>query len=318
MLLGRFIHDPTRANVLRLLRFLLLTPADATLLTRVDPRLTPSGTFCRQLSSVVQSWRILNRCKSRTELTKDTKTPKQGSDQGNAGGVLRPVLTLLRAHCELRARTIGAGLGTNTRLRIRFTGQDFNPSLVLPSLTELSRWKDMNEQLSKLQPTRFSIMSLLLVTTIVALAIGWKTSSQRQGKELAKLRKQHDKILTENGYLNVIDETKVYGRNTTGASPLTHRWRVYLPPGQHWQLKAFSGLIPGQKHHVVTATNGMNGDLVNTLTIHPTPNHGSLIEIGLFKQKQGWVLVVHTDHQLRTFPTGRNMLLLSRQVQAVS
>lgn len=75
--------------------------------------------------------------------------------------------------------------------------------------------------------TRYSVSTLLLLMTIVAIGI----SSILTARYIAAMRREHQKVLDQTGYIDVPDPTKVYVRELLCPAPETWQFQVYTPPG---------------------------------------------------------------------------------------
>ena len=76
--------------------------------------------------------------------------------------------------------------------------------------------------------TRFSLLTLVLLTTIVALAI----SVAVLYRELSPLRAEVRQLRDEAGYLTIVDRSKFHAIAIQTGSPLVWKWRVWIPEGQ--------------------------------------------------------------------------------------
>jgi hypothetical protein len=75
------------------------------------------------------------------------------------------------------------------------------------------------------QPVRFSLLSLLLVTAIVALALAlFLTRSQ-----LHEVQAESKRLKDQFGELSITDSSQVHLISIPTAEAMHWRWRVYLP-----------------------------------------------------------------------------------------
>ena len=87
---------------------------------------------------------------------------------------------------------------------------------------------------------RFSLLTLVLATTIVALSVVlW-----RVGNEVVPLRAEVKRLRNEVGELVVEDETKICAIQVRTDDDLTWKWRIWIPPGKKYKLKCTAGRIP--------------------------------------------------------------------------
>jgi hypothetical protein len=113
---------------------------------------------------------------------------------------------------------------------------------------------------------RTFLVSLLLLSLIGSnLYVSWRWNEARH--EIERLRE-------ELGYLIVDDPTKFHVRAVPTHDPLSWRWRIYVPPGQHWfhmgigriaktGLEAGSGSATGPSR----PTNSLAGEFTMTARI---------------------------------------------------
>ncbi|NOZ39608.1 MAG: hypothetical protein GXP24_05210 [Planctomycetes bacterium] len=89
---------------------------------------------------------------------------------------------------------------------------------------------------------RFSLLTLLLLMTIVAMATAlWKLNS-----ELVPLRQEIANYRQQLGYLT-IDESdidKIHAMKVDSQGPDEWRYRIYLPPGHNYKLGIREGRFP--------------------------------------------------------------------------
>src|SRR5262245_31653392 len=85
---------------------------------------------------------------------------------------------------------------------------------------------------------RFSLLTAILLTTIVGLAI----VVAQLWREVGPLRVEVHRYRTELGFLNVDDPTRIYAVQFPNRDD-GWRWRVYLPPGSEYILRCDQGTI---------------------------------------------------------------------------
>ncbi len=97
-----------------------------------------------------------------------------------------------------------------------------------------------NEPSPKSTGFRFSILTILLVTAIVALSIFAYQSRQ----ELADAQIEMAHLRQDNHLLAVVDPDRIYARPIPGSLDSVRQWRVYLPEGATYQLQYDWNSIP--------------------------------------------------------------------------
>ena len=85
---------------------------------------------------------------------------------------------------------------------------------------------------------RFSVLNLLLVTVILSMGL----VIFRQWRDIEGMRKQ----LGASGFLHVDDQRNYYAIAVPTYDKLTWRWRVWLPPGERYQLAALCNQVPAE------------------------------------------------------------------------
>jgi hypothetical protein len=93
---------------------------------------------------------------------------------------------------------------------------------------------------SRRRGPRFSLLSLVLLSTIVALAIGL----YRTGQEVVPLRASITRLRKEIGYFPVDDESQVHVRRSSVKIPTAWEWRISLPTPSVYSLRFFAGEAP--------------------------------------------------------------------------
>src|SRR5262245_56522730 len=87
---------------------------------------------------------------------------------------------------------------------------------------------------------RFSLLTLLLVTTLVALSI----TIAMLYRELLPLRQEVARLRNEVGELHVSDATKLHMIRVDTDSELEWKWRIWIPKGASYHLRGYGELIP--------------------------------------------------------------------------
>lgn len=87
---------------------------------------------------------------------------------------------------------------------------------------------------------RFSLLTLVLVTTIVALAI----AVGMLYREVAPLRAEVKRLRAEVGELDVRDKSKIHAIQVPSGSKLEWKWRIWIPEGVSYQMRAVGEDVP--------------------------------------------------------------------------
>jgi hypothetical protein len=80
--------------------------------------------------------------------------------------------------------------------------------------------------------TRFSLLSLLLVISLVASCLGWfvaRRQVQQHAESLDALQAKHSSLRDSTGQIETPDPKKIYIRNLKTAAPRVFRFRVAIP-----------------------------------------------------------------------------------------
>ena len=93
---------------------------------------------------------------------------------------------------------------------------------------------------SRPQRLRFSILTLVLVTTIVGLSI----TVAMLYREVGPLRKEVARLRNEVGELNLQDRTMMHAIRVDTDNELEWKWRIWLPEGAGYRLRSFGGKVP--------------------------------------------------------------------------
>lgn len=88
--------------------------------------------------------------------------------------------------------------------------------------------------------TRFSLLNLVLMTTIVSLGVTVYMLYQ----EVAPLRAEVKRLRDEVGELHIEDKTKLHAIRVETENELEWKWRIWLPEGTSYKLRGFGDDIP--------------------------------------------------------------------------
>jgi hypothetical protein len=86
---------------------------------------------------------------------------------------------------------------------------------------------------------QFSLVTLLLLAVIAALAVGYCAAAKRLAEAQRELQQANRAIAdfrAELGYFEVDDPKMVYMRAAPTLGDLSWKWRVYLPAGRKWAV----------------------------------------------------------------------------------
>lgn len=80
---------------------------------------------------------------------------------------------------------------------------------------------------------RFSLLTVLLVVTIVALTV----AVTKLAREVGPLRVEIAKLRDEVGQLNITDRTKLHALRVETDNALEWKWRLWIPAGASYRLR---------------------------------------------------------------------------------
>ncbi|MEZ6072575.1 MAG: hypothetical protein R3C10_20515 [Pirellulales bacterium] len=89
---------------------------------------------------------------------------------------------------------------------------------------------------------QFSLLTLMLMTSIVALAI----TVVMLYREVGPLRRELKQLRDETGQLTIDDATKLHAIRVDTQDELEWKWRIWVPKGAQYRLRAEGGSIPEQ------------------------------------------------------------------------
>jgi hypothetical protein len=120
--------------------------------------------------------------------------------------------------------------------------------------------------------SRFSLLTLLLLTAIIALSI----TVAMLYRELLPLREEVTLLRNELGELRVEDVTKLHAIRAETDNELEWKWRIWLPQGARYRLRGSGGSIP--EHGYPTSGGAITlrepGEQVIRYTIRRDPRDG--------------------------------------------
>jgi hypothetical protein len=147
---------------------------------------------------------------------------------------------------------------------------------------------------------RFSIIGLLVLTLILALAASNVVSYRR----LREVEPALEKLRNEVGELTVSDPRLVHAITIPSFEDSTYRWRLHLPGGRNFTLHAAAGQIP---------EDGLpEGGSANTLVSHTyAPRTGDteiLQTVAVNRnQQRRWQLTIDDGNSSSTAPLPENL-----------
>ncbi len=89
---------------------------------------------------------------------------------------------------------------------------------------------------------RYSLSTLLLLTTIACLAI----TVALLWREVRPLREEVRRLRDEVGELYVEDPTKLHAIRVNSDNELVWKWRLWIPEGKRYKLRAEGGKVPSE------------------------------------------------------------------------
>jgi hypothetical protein len=90
------------------------------------------------------------------------------------------------------------------------------------------------------RPIRFSLRTVFLLVTLVALVISLWINS----RELRQAKKEVQKLRDECGYLTILDAKKAHAIAVRRLGSLRWAWRIYLPADRQFRLCSSTKLVP--------------------------------------------------------------------------
>ena len=125
-------------------------------------------------------------------------------------------------------------------------------------------------------PSSFSLLTLLLLTTIVAMAFAvYSTRS-----ELLQSEMLNEKLVQQTGFIELADPTQLHIRKLQYNVPLTFSFQVYAPPGHSYALNIGEGIVGNESGYPPLIISGK---------ILGEGNQGTVI-LNLHRIGSGWVL----------------------------
>lgn len=94
---------------------------------------------------------------------------------------------------------------------------------------------------------RFSLRTLMLLTTFVAMAVSLLVSTynnRRLARINESLAKENRRLRDEVGELSIEDESQLHAIRIPTDGYLDWTWRVWIPKGQEYRLRCVDGEVP--------------------------------------------------------------------------
>jgi hypothetical protein len=88
--------------------------------------------------------------------------------------------------------------------------------------------------------TQFSLLNLVLMTTIVALGVTVYLLQQRVAPLEAEVKRLRDEV----GELNIQDPSKLHAIQVQTDNQLEWKWRIYVPEGVSYAVRSYGNQIP--------------------------------------------------------------------------
>lgn len=118
---------------------------------------------------------------------------------------------------------------------------------------------------------RFSLLNLVLMTTIVALCITVYLLYQ----EVEPLRAELRQLRNEAGYLTITDPTRPHAIELSTDSRFKWKWKVMVPEDETWFMKANVGKIPAPSRN-----SELSGDGIG---IRPNEGGEAIVEMSVYR-----------------------------------
>lgn len=129
-----------------------------------------------------------------------------------------------------------------------------------------------DETPSRRKGARFSLLTLLLVTAIIALSV----TVAMLYRELIPLREEVARLRNELGELNVEDPTKLHAIRVETDNELEWKWRIWIPEGASYRLRGHGGPVPKEGYPTTGGTTYLreSGEHVIRYRIRRDPRDG--------------------------------------------
>jgi hypothetical protein len=144
---------------------------------------------------------------------------------------------------------------------------------------------------------RFSLLTMLLLTTIVGLGI----VVALQWRQIEPLRREVRELRGEVGRLTIDDPKKAYAIFVPTVEGNHWRWRVYLPPGAEYRTFVYSGRLPERRGPLREWLNDVVDDGVGMSTGGSEFEGELLLECQASKKDDQWTM--QTRYLRRSGPT---------------
>ena len=121
---------------------------------------------------------------------------------------------------------------------------------------------------------RYSLLTLLLATAIIALSV----TVALLYREVGPLRQEVRRLRDEVGYLSISDPTKLHAIQVDTSEELTWKWRLWIPEDQGYRLRSEGGEVPksGYPSSGVTISRLKSGETWIEYRIRRDPKSGEL------------------------------------------
>ena len=172
---------------------------------------------------------------------------------------------------------------------------------------------------------RYSLLTLLLATAIIALSV----TVILLYREVGPLRQEVRKLRDEVGHLSISDPTKLHAIQVNASEELTWKWRLWIPDNGRYRLRCSEGEIPksGFPSSGITLESFKSGENWIEYRIRSDPKsgkmHGSMRMLGFRAggDSHDWVswprkmsAINGVTHKTRLFVPGRNVELIRLRV----
>ena len=139
---------------------------------------------------------------------------------------------------------------------------------------------------------RVSMLNLLLFCTVFAMGVAlW-----RNGREIVPLRAELKTLRKELGYFYVEDRSRIHFLESGVPTGTQWRWRIYLPPGNDYQLRYYVGefgeLDLQDKSSALAPIRGSTGGLA-------LPDGQFTLNVALNQFDGNWFLSCAYDNEIQ-------------------
>lgn len=139
---------------------------------------------------------------------------------------------------------------------------------------------------------RFSLLTLLFITTIVAGAISHFLTS----RELARVKRELSLVRKDLNYIDSDSPNDIYAVALPTYGPMQWRWRIQLPTAGAFRLRSFVGMVPETG---LPVKSEIHNDVFLDRRGRPLPGGESiLLSVAIFADETGvWRIMTETPER---------------------